>query len=101
MLLELSVNPLGRGRSISADVADLVKIIDASGVDYRLTAAGTILEGSWEQLMDVARKCHAEMRKKTERVVTFMKVDDYAERTGRLTAAVASVETKVGRPVKK
>jgi uncharacterized protein (TIGR00106 family) len=101
MLLELSVIPLGRGRSISADVADLVKIIDASGLDYRLTAAGTILEGRWEQLMEVARKCHAEMRKKTERVVTFMKIDDYAERTGRLTTAVTSVETKVGKPVRK
>jgi len=101
MLLELSVIPLGRGRSISADVADLVKIIDASGLDYRLTATGTIIEGSWEQLMDVARKCHTQMRKKTERVVTLMKVDDYAERTGRLTAAVASVEGKIGKPVKK
>jgi len=51
--------------------------------------------------MDVAHKCHAEMSKKTERVITFMKVDDYAERTGRLTAAVASVEAKAGRAVKK
>ena len=101
MLLELSVIPLGRGRSISGDIADMVRIIDSSGLDYRLTAAGTILEGNWEQVMDVAQKCHAEMRKRTERVVTFMKVDDYAERTGRLTAAVASVETKFGRPVKK
>jgi uncharacterized protein (TIGR00106 family) len=101
MLLELSVIPLGRGRSISSDIADLVKLIDGSGLDYRLTAAGTILEGNWEQLMDVARKCHAEMRKKTERVVTFMKIDDYAERTGRLTTAVTSVETKVGKPLKK
>jgi len=101
MLLELSVIPLGRGRSISADVADLVKIIDASGLDYRLTAAGTILEGGWDQVMEVARKCHAEMRKKTERVVTFMKIDDYADRSGRLTVAVTSVETKVGKPVKK
>ena len=50
MLLELSVIPLGRGRSISADVADLVKIIDASGLDYRLTAAGTIIEGTWDQV---------------------------------------------------
>jgi uncharacterized protein YqgV (UPF0045/DUF77 family) len=35
MLLELiiSVIPLGRGRSISADIVDLVKIIDASGLD--------------------------------------------------------------------
>jgi uncharacterized protein (TIGR00106 family) len=101
MLLELSVIPLGRGRSISADVADLVRIIDTSGLDYRLTAAETIIEGSWDQLMDVARKCHTEMRKKTKRVITFMKVDDYAEHTGRLTAAVASVEGKVGRPLKK
>ena len=101
MLLELSVLPLGRGRSISSDIADLVKIIDTSGLDYRLTAAGTIIEGSWDQLVDVARKCHVEMRKKTERVITFMKMDDYGERTGRLTAAVASVEGKVGLPVKK
>lgn len=101
MLLELSVLPLGRGRSISSDIADLVKIIDTSGLDYRLTAAGTIIEGSWDQLVDVARKCHVEMRKKTERVITFMQMDDYGERTGRLTAAVASVEGKVGLPVKK
>ncbi len=101
MLLELSVIPLGRGRSISADLADLARIIDTSGLDYRLTAAGTIIEGTWDQLMEVARKCHAEMRKKTDRVVTFMKVDDYEQRTGRLTAAVASIEQKVGKPLKK
>lgn len=101
MLLELSVIPLGRGRSISADLADLLRIIEASGLDYRVNPAGTILEGTWDQLVDVARKCHAEMRKKTERVITLMKVDDYAERTGRLTTAVTSVEQKVGRPLKK
>ncbi len=101
MLLELSVIPLGRGRSISADVADMVKIIDASGLDYRLTATGTIIEGTWEQLVNLAQKCHTEMRRKTERVVTDMKLDDYAERTGRLAGAVASVERKVGKPVKK
>ena len=83
MLLELSVVPLGRGRSISADVTDLVKIIDASGLDYRLTAAGTILEGTWDEVMAVAKKCHGAMRQKTERVITFMKVDDYGERWGR------------------
>ncbi len=101
MLLELSIVPLGRGRSISSDVADLVKIIDASGLDYRLTAAGTIIEGSWDQLMTLAKACHGEMRKKTERVVTFMKVDDYADRTGRLVATVESVEKKLGKAVKK
>ncbi len=52
-------------------------------------------------LMDVARKCHTEMRQKTERVITSMKVDDYADRAGRLTGAIASIEGKLGKPVKK
>jgi uncharacterized protein (TIGR00106 family) len=99
--LELSVIPLGRGRSISADVADLVKIIDLSGLDYRLTATGTIIEGSWDELMKLAQDCHGEMRKKTERVITLMKVDDYADRTVRLATAVESVEKQLGKPVKK
>jgi uncharacterized protein (TIGR00106 family) len=101
MLLELSVIPLGRGRSISADVADMMKIIEASHLDYRLTATGTILEGTWDQLMVVAHKCHTETRRKTERVITLMKVDDYEDRTGRLTAAVASVEARAGKPLRK
>ncbi len=52
MLLQLSIVPLGRGRSISPDLADVVKIIQASGLDYRVTATATILEGDWDQLMD-------------------------------------------------
>ena len=101
MLMELSIIPLGRGRSVSADVADAVRLIDASGLDYRVTAAGSIIEGTWDQLMDLAKRCHQTMRGKTERVVTLMKVDDYEQRTGRLTAAVKSVERKVGKPIKK
>jgi hypothetical protein len=50
--------------------------------------------------MDVARKCHAEMRQKTGRVITFMKIDDYGDRAGRLTGAIACIEGKLGKPVK-
>lgn len=101
MLMELSIIPLGRGRSISADIADTVKIIDGSGLDYRLTAAGSIIEGTWDQLIGLAKRCHQTTRGKTERVVTFIKIDDYEQRTGRLVAAVKSVEDKLGKPVKK
>ncbi len=101
MLLELAIVPLARGPSLSSDVADLVKIIDSSGLDYRLTPAGTVIEGDWDRLLDVAKRCHLEMRKRTKRVITFMKVDDYDERTGRLSGMLESVEKKVGRPIKK
>ncbi len=101
MLLQLSIVPLARGCSISADLADVVKIIQASGLDYRVTATATILEGHWDQLMDVAKKCHLKMREKTERVLTFMKIDDYGDRTQRITRAVEAVEKTLGQPVKK
>lgn len=101
MLMELNIVPLGRGESYSADLADILKIIDESGLDYRLTATGTNLEGNWEDLLDVARRCHKEMRKKARRVVTTIKIDDYGERTDRLAAMVRSVEDKAGKPLRK
>ncbi|HEY4682271.1 MAG TPA: MTH1187 family thiamine-binding protein [Candidatus Acidoferrales bacterium] len=101
MLLQLSIVPLGRGRSISPDLADVVKIIQASGLDYRVTATATILEGDWDQLMNVTKQCHLKMREKTERVLTFMKIDDYADRAHRITRAVEAIEQAVGQPVKK
>jgi uncharacterized protein YqgV (UPF0045/DUF77 family) len=32
----------------------MVKIIEASHLDYRLTATGTIIAGTWDQLMAVS-----------------------------------------------
>ena len=101
MILELTIIPLGRGRSISGDIADLVKIIEGSGQDYRMTASGTLVEGTWDQLMDLANHCHFEVRKKTERVLTMMTLDDYDERTGEIEGALNRVERKLGRAVKK
>ncbi len=101
MLLELSVIPLGRGRSLSQDIAEAVKIVDASGLDYQLTSTGTLIEGNLEELMDLAKKCHLIIRQKTGRVVTLIKIDDYDDRKGRLVSAVKSVEEKVGKEFKK
>jgi len=101
MLMELRVEPLGRGRSVSADLADVLKIIDSSGLDYRLTATGTNIEGNWGQLMNLAQQCHLAMRKKTDRVLTSILIDDYEDRSGRLASTIDSVEKKVGKPLKK
>lgn len=66
-----------------------------------MTAFGTLIEGPWDQLMDVARRCHFETRKNAERVLTMLRLDDYGERTGEIDGAVDRVEKKLGRPVKK
>jgi len=101
MVLELTIIPLASGRSMSGDIAGLVEIFEASGLDYRMTAFGTLIEGTWDQLMDVAKRCHLEIRTKSERVLTMMRLDDYGERRGEIEGAVNRVEKKLGRPVKK
>lgn len=101
MVLELTIIPRGPGSSISGDIADLVKIIEGSGLDYQMTAFGTLIEGTWDQLMDVAKECHFETRKNNERVLTMMRLDDNGKRTGEIGGAVSRVEQKLGRAVKK
>lgn len=101
MILELTIIPIGHEHSISGDLAKLIKIIESSGLDYRMTAFGTLVEGSWDQLMSLAKACHFEVRKESERVLTMMRLDDYGERTGEIEGAVNRVEQKLGRAVKK
>ena len=45
VLLEFSLAPLEKGPSVGDYVTRSLKIIDESGLDYRLHAMGTIIEG--------------------------------------------------------
>ena len=63
VLLEFSISPLGKGESVSKYVSRALDIIDKSGVDYRLNPMGTVLEGEWDEVMAVVKKCYMRMRK--------------------------------------
>ena len=45
MLASFSVLPVGIGEALSEHVARIIDIIDASGLDYRLGAMETTVEG--------------------------------------------------------
>lgn len=101
MVLELTVIPRGGEASTSTQIAALVKPIEASGLEYQMTAFGTLIEGSWDEVMEVARRCHEEARRSSSRVLTLMRVDDYEGRTNEIHDAVQRVERKLGRPLRK
>lgn len=100
VLLEFSVSPLGKGESVSQYVARSLEIIDASGLDYRLHAMGTIVEGELDQVLDVMRRCIEAMATDCDRVSCSAKLDFRRGHSGRLESKVASVQHKVGRPLK-
>lgn len=100
-LLEFSMAPLNKGESVSAYVARSLEIIDASGLDYRLHAMGTIIEGPLEELLDVLQKCFEAMQVDCDRITCTAKIDYRKGARGRLDTKVASVEQQLGRPLRK
>ncbi len=100
VLLEFSMSPLGKSESVGKYVSRSLEIIDQSGVEYRLNPMGTVLEGEWDDVMDVVRKCYERMRKDCNRISCTMKVDYRKGKNGRLSGKVASVEKRLKRKLK-
>jgi uncharacterized protein (TIGR00106 family) len=100
VLLEFSMSPLGKGESVGRYVARSLDIIDKSGVAYRLNPMGTVLEGEWNDVFRVVRKCYERMRKDCNRISCTIKVDYRKGHAGRLESKVASVEQRLKRRVK-
>ena len=55
MIAEISVIPIGEGIDLANYVARVVKIIDESGLDYKLNAMGTVVEGDSDRIFDLIK----------------------------------------------
>lgn len=96
MMVEFSIVPLGRSASVSDVIAQVLKIVMDSGVRYKANPMGTVIEGEWDELMGLVKKCHDEAMRDAERVVTSIKIDDYKGKGYRLEKKLESVEQKLG-----
>ncbi len=101
VLLEFSMSPLGKGESVGKYVARSLDIIDKSGVDYRLNPMGTVLEGEWDDVFSVVRRCYERMKRDCARISCTIKVDYRKGHSGRLSSKVASVERHLKRKIRK
>ncbi|MCX7987820.1 MAG: MTH1187 family thiamine-binding protein [Thermodesulfovibrio sp.] len=101
MIAQFSIVPLGVGVSVSEYVAKAVKIVDESGLPYRLHAMGTIVEGDWDEIMELIKKCKDAVLKETERIIIDIKIDDRKGHSGRIEGKVLSVERKIGKEIRK
>ncbi len=101
MLVEFSVVPVGKGVSISPQIAEVLKIVSESGLSYKANPMGTVLEGDWDSLMPVIRKCHDTVMKNSERAITTITIDDRKGGETRIEKKLESVEQKLGMKLKK
>lgn len=102
MMADFRVVPIGTGSSsLSTQLAEVLDVVDSSGVSYKVNDMRTILEGDWDTVMGLIKKCHDKMMESSERVTTIITIDDRKGRTVHIGDKVASIEHALGKSLNK
>lgn len=105
VLLEFAMFPTSdncrEGSSVSIQVAKIIDAIDKSGVTYKLTPMGTIVETqTMQEALDLIALAYEQV-KECERVYSSLKFDIRHDSEDRLKSKIKSVESHLNREIKK
>ncbi|MCR4428558.1 MAG: MTH1187 family thiamine-binding protein [Caldiserica bacterium] len=94
---EISIVPLGTGTtSLSDFVAQAVKVIEKSGLKFELTAMGTNVEGTLEEILSLVKEIHQNaLNLGAKRLLTTLKIDDRTDKPLTLKGKVEAVKKKI------
>jgi uncharacterized protein (TIGR00106 family) len=99
-LMEFTIIPLDKGPRFSQYVAEILDIVDKSGLDYRLNPMGTVVEGNWDDLLSLIDTCFKSLEKQSDRISLQVKFDHRKGVTNALDSKIQSVKEKLGRSIK-
>jgi uncharacterized protein (TIGR00106 family) len=95
VLAAFSVTPIGAADSVGDAVAEAVAVVRASGLPNETNAMFTNVEGDWDEVMGVIRRCVDAVSAHAPRVSVVIKVDHRPGTHGALQAKVESVERRL------
>ena len=97
--MAFSVAPSGgESDSVSAAVAEAVRVVRDSGLPYELNAMFTLVEGEWDEVMDVVRRAVEAAGAGSPRTSLVLKADIRPGHTGQLRAKVDRVHDHLSHP---
>ncbi len=95
-MIDLCVVPIGVGLSVSKYVAACHKIINEAGLESQLHAYGTNIEGNWDKVFGVVKKCHERIHEMgAPRITTTIKAGTRIDREQTMADKIASVKSKL------
>jgi uncharacterized protein YqgV (UPF0045/DUF77 family) len=96
VLAAFSISPLGGAvdadGSVGPAVAEVVRLVRASGLPNETNAMFTNVEGDWDEVMTLIRTCTDHVATVAPRVSVVIKLDVRAGVEGALRGKVATVE---------
>jgi len=98
VLLEFAMFPTDKGgTSASKYVSKVIKMIKESGVSYKLTAMGTIIETeTLPEALNIVNASYKILEKEANRVYSTITIDIKKEGENRMTQKIDSIEAKIG-----
>jgi uncharacterized protein (TIGR00106 family) len=95
-IADLTVIPIGVGTSLSKYVSACEKVLKDAGLQTRLHAYGTNIEGEWDDVFAAIKRCHEVLHEMdAPRVSTVIKVGTRTDREQTMDDKVRSVEEKL------
>lgn len=96
VLMEFAIFPTDKGKSVSADVSKVIKLIKESGYAYQLTAMGTLIEtNTVKQALQIVEEAAAILENNSDRIYSTLKLDIKKGAQNMLVNKVKSIEEKL------
>jgi uncharacterized protein (TIGR00106 family) len=98
VIVDLCVVPLGVGVSVSNYVAACERVLKEAGLEIRLHAFGTNIEGEWDEVFAAVKRCHEVAHAMgAPRITTSIRLGTRTDRNQSMDDKVRSVEAKLDR----
>jgi len=102
VLVDFAMFPTDKGESVSQYVSRIIKMVDESGIPYKLTPMGTVFETETiEEAMEIIAKAYKQLEPDCNRVYSTIKLDIRKGKSNRLKQKIESVEKRIGKEVSK
>ena len=102
MLADLRITPMGAEKDFPRLVADVIRVVADSRLQYMVHSMGTTLEGDLAEILATVQRCHEELRKHCERILIELSIDDRSGAEGELVRSIEHVrEIGTGVPLER
>lgn len=98
ILTELAMFPTDKGSSVSPYVSKVINMIKDSGLEYKLTAMGTIFEtNDMPEALQIIENAYNMLKPDCDRIYSTVSFDIRKGKENRLAGKIQSVESKIGK----
>ena len=96
VIVDFCVVPIGIGTSVSREVAECQKVLESCGLNYRMHAYGTNVEGDWDAVFSAIKSCHERVHEMgAPRISTSIRLGTRTDRAQTMAEKIESVEEKL------